>query len=307
MSFFTGRTTKYLKTCLGLNKVNRLCYASDYETLLAIERQGDLNPIQRSQLENLKRTQGSTGSGGSFEDIIKRTIALQQEANKPAIQSLQASIPELNQQYTGAIQRAEGQRKPLEDRYKNLIDEIKGNQVSSENRQTVTTRNELGRRGLVGGGLYDQTLTDAVNPITQQYSGLLKDTGIAQEQGIQGINELIAQLTGQQTNATRGVQNSIAQLQSGAAQAGISGGQQQYQFEQQQAFQKQQAEEAARQRAIENALAQAQASAKSPYLTLSEGQTVYDPSSMAALYTAPKTYKGTGGSNLPSLQSIFGM
>lgn len=36
------------------------------------------------------------------------------------------------------------------------------------------------------------------------------------------------------------------------------------------------------------------------YLTLSEGQTVYDPTSLQALYTAPKTYKPTGGGGKPS-------
>lgn len=203
----------------------------------------------------------SSSSGGSslnFDDIVKKTIELQKQANQPAVDSLNASIPEINTQYSGAIQRAEGQRKPLEDRYANLIGEIKGNQTSSENRQTVSTRNELGRRGLVGGGLYDQTLTDAVNPITQQYTGMLKDTGIAQEQGLASITDLIANLTGQQVNATRGVQNSIAQLQSGAASTGIQQGIGQYNTQVQQAEQQRQAEENARQQAIQNALAQSQ-------------------------------------------------
>jgi len=260
MSFFNARTVLNYKTCLGLTTPDRKYYASDYETLLGIERQGNLNPVQRTQLEELKRTQGSSTnpSGGSFEDIIKRTIAMQQEANKPAVQSLQASLPEIGQRFETARTQTEAQRKPLQERYSNLISEIKGNQASSENRQTVTTRNELGRRGLVGGGLYDQTLTDAVNPITQQYTGILKDTGIAQEQGMQSIDQLIAQLTGQQVQEERGVNNSIAQLQSGAASQGIAQGSQQYQFNEQQAAAQRAAEEQSRQNSIANALAQAQ-------------------------------------------------
>ncbi len=183
---------------------------------------------------------------------------MQQEANKPAVQSLQASLPEIGQRFETARTQTEAQRKPLQERYSNLISEIKGNQASSENRQTVTTRNELGRRGLVGGGLYDQTLTDAVNPITQQYTGILKDTGIAQEQGMQSIDQLIAQLTGQQVQEERGVNNSIAQLQSGAASQGIAQGSQQYQFNEQQAAAQRAAEEQSRQNSIANALAQAQ-------------------------------------------------
>ncbi|OGE67082.1 hypothetical protein A3H85_00685 [Candidatus Daviesbacteria bacterium RIFCSPLOWO2_02_FULL_40_8] len=64
----------------------------------------------------------------------------------------------------------EGQRKPLQERYANILNTLKSNQTTAENRQTIATANELGRRGIVGGGLYEQEFANALNPITQQYS-----------------------------------------------------------------------------------------------------------------------------------------
>ncbi len=190
-------------------------------------------------------------STSSVLDSAKQVRQFNIDSNQPAIQSLEAS------------------KSPLQDRYKNLLDTIKGNQTVAENRQTVTTNNELGRRGISGdSGIAEQEITNAVNPITQAFTGQYKDASA--QQGI----DLSA------------IQNAIAQLQSGNPESSISsaigvGGQEQQA--------RQFAQSLAQQKAISDATI-AQASKTSP-ITLGEGQTVYDPTTGKAVYTAPKTYK----------------
>lgn len=98
------------------------------------------------------------------------------QSNQPAIASLTAS------------------KAPLEQRYADLVTNIKGNQTTANNQQTVATASELGRRGIVGGGLYDQSLTNALAPIGVQYSGLLSQANTGQQQDEATINNQIASL-----------------------------------------------------------------------------------------------------------------
>ena len=209
----------------------------------------------------------SFGGGGNVQDlqsIIDRTLQMQQQATQPAIQAIQQGIPETQQIYAGQTARAEAQRQPLLDRYNNLLAQIKGNQQTAENRQTLTTQNELGRRG-ISGGLAERTLTESLNPITSQYAGLTKEAGIGQEQGLQSLNELIGGIGEKETMALQNARNTIAQLQSGAGQNAISTAmdllakqQQASQFGITSDIQRQQVGANAQQNAIENAIKQMQ-------------------------------------------------
>lgn len=178
---------------------------------------------------------GSSYGGGSQGDTIKRAIEMQKEANKPAIQSLQSSIPEIQTSYKQQREQLEAEKSPLKDRYDNLLNSIKGNQTTAENRQTVTTRNELGRRGITSdSGLFEQTVTDAVNPITQQYTGMYKDTALQGDAALRDLINRIANSTTAETAETRAVRNAIAQLESGAASSGITQGISDYRYQQEQ-------------------------------------------------------------------------
>lgn len=183
----------------------------------------------------LNKSSSSSSSGGNTEDAIRRAIQMQQEANKPAIASLQASIPETTQKYATQRTQLEAEKDPLKMRYQSLLDQIKGNQTTAENRQTVTTSNELGKRGILGSsGVAQQEMTNALNPITQQYTGLYKDTGLAQESDLRSLQNTIASLLPQETADTRAIQNAIAQLTAGASSAGITQGLQTSQLNQNQ-------------------------------------------------------------------------
>lgn len=166
---------------------------------------------------------GNYGTGSDANSYIQNAIKQMQDANKPIISSYQASIPETQKRYADERTRLEGEKVTVQDRYKSLIDQIKGNQATAETRQTLTTNNELGKRGITSSsGLAQQEMTNALNPITQQYTGMLKDTGLSQEADLKDISSKITDTTNNETDALRAIQNAIAQLNSGATTQGIS-------------------------------------------------------------------------------------
>jgi len=188
----------------------------------------------KSQYESSGTYGGSTSSSGTnFESTLQRAIELQKQAAQPAISSLQASIPEIQKSYAQQTTYQQGQVSNLTDRYKNLLDSIKTTQSAAETQATKTASQELGRRGIVGSsGVADVALQEAVNPIRSQYSNLLSSTGIAQEADIAAANQNIANLASAQTEATRNVNNAIAQLQGATTTAGINQALQQLQLAQ---------------------------------------------------------------------------
>lgn len=207
---------------------------------------------------------GSFAPNASLDDTIRRAIDMNREATRPAIGSLESSIPEITQKFAAQRTQTESRRKPMQDRYANLISELKGNQQVETNRQTLTTNNELARRGILpSSGVADQQMTESLNPITSKYSGLIKDTGIAQEESLLNLDQIIAGLTGQETEATRSVRNAIAQLESGAAQSGMSLGTNIYNTNIENAMRQRQMEEATRQAAIDEQIKRQQMEAAS--------------------------------------------
>lgn len=272
----------------------------------------DRNPIQESRYKELLAQQGSGSySGGSigpqssFEDTLKRTIELSQQANKPAVDSLQASIPEQSAKFAQQRTQLEAEKQPLKDRYQSLLAQIKGNQKVSEDRQFVTTNNELGKRGISGDStLAQQEITNALNPITQQYTGLYTDTGLAQESDLRSLVNQIANSSTTETEANRLVQNAIAQLQAGGAQSGINLGSNLFQFNtaqntqqelarQQAAFQSQQLTAQQQQNAIDNAIKQQQLANQTKETNYAVNKPYYQPTT-------------GGGSDISALQAIFG-
>lgn len=136
--------------------------------------------------------QGYLDSSGMGNSVVQNAIKMNQEAVKPAIQSYEASIPEIqasSQQQRTQLQAEQG---PLEQRYKNLLESIKGNQTTSENRQTLTTANELAKRGISNdSGVFQQELTNAVNPVTQQYTSLYANTGLEGEKAMRDLSNQV--------------------------------------------------------------------------------------------------------------------
>lgn len=173
----------FFNDCLGLDKVDKLCYIigsypadkiyqevygraptqAEMDHLIQdVKLNGDKAWIDSSYndakgyLQQQKDTADTTAQLKTNSDPIyqaQRALDFQKKANEPVVSALQA------------------QQAPLKDRYQKLLDSIKGNQQIAENRQTVTTNNELGKRGISSNsGLYQQDMANALNPIGQAYT-----------------------------------------------------------------------------------------------------------------------------------------
>lgn len=202
---------------------------------------------------------GSSTSSLDPQAAIDMAIKRQQEAVKPAIESYQAQQPEITAKYTQTRSQLQSKEEPLKQRYQTLLESIKGNQQTAENRQTVATQNELGKRRISGSsGVAQQEMTNALNPITQQYATLTKDTSLSQENDLTALRDQIANLTPQETADQRAITQAIANLQAGAGQTGIGQGLQLYSQNIEQQLAQQEAQRQSQQQAIENAIAQAQ-------------------------------------------------
>lgn len=134
------------------------------------------------------------GGMGDFGSQYKQILGLTQDAAKPAIDTLKSSI--------GGIQ----------DRYKTLLDQVKGN-----------VGQEFGKRGVpMSSGIYNDAVTQAQKPVYQQQEGDINNVN-NQIAGLQsGGNALGAatqllglQQSSQQNQASLDNALKIAQMQSG--------------------------------------------------------------------------------------------
>lgn len=247
-----------------------------------------------------------SGAGGAVDPIAQaqKLLDFQRQANQPAISSLQASIPETEQRFAAEQTRLGGEKEPLKQRYQSIIDELtrrEGVDVTAAQRRTGQ---EFGYRGIPASStLFLDELQRAESPIRQAYGGQIKDVGFEREAGLRGIDQLLAQLAGQSTEAKRTIQNAIAQLQSGQPGEAIQGAmqilqlqQQQQQFGQEQVLARQQQALAERE-LTEYKIPSLAAKEESPYTKLGEGESLFDLRTLQKiLYGGPKTKApGIGG------------
>lgn len=175
----------------------------------------------------------SASTGNSTTDIAKQLLQFQQQANQPAIQSLQASIPEISQTYATKTAGLEAQKTTLADRYTNLLNSIKSNQEQDIKTAEIAQAREAGRRGVpTTSGMYEKQLSETTSPILQYYTGQTTEAGLNQDTATQELNALIADLAGGETEQKRAVLNAIAQLQAGDSSGAITQALQQLQINQ---------------------------------------------------------------------------
>ena len=202
---------------------------------------------------------GSSGSGGSLEDYFASQQQLQTQANAPAIQSLQAGIPQSQATTQAQVGQLQAEIAPLTDRYKQLLSDIKGQDQTQVEQQTRVTAGELGKRGIEGSStLAGQEIVSANRPIQQQTQSLTQQTGLAQEADLRDINNQIQNLGIGQQEREQSINQAIAQLQAGGGQSSIQNAMQLLGNAQQMQVAQEQASSTQRQRDIENALAKIQ-------------------------------------------------
>src|SRR3990167_9463241 len=96
---------------------------------------------------------GGGGGGGGFSfqmpDPVESARKMQEfyvNANQPAIQSLQASIPETSARFGAERTRLGGEKQALPQRYNSIMDEIKRREGIDVSAQERVTSREFGRR-----------------------------------------------------------------------------------------------------------------------------------------------------------------
>jgi hypothetical protein len=185
---------------------------------------------------------------------------MQLEANKPAINTLNST------------------KTDLDSKYDELLKSIGTSEGVAVDRQTLATNNELARRGITSNsGIGEQEMAKSVLPVTAQFGQMKADTGVKRQGDMTSLAQMIAQLqtgnVGQALNFAQGQQTLEQQAQQIAnnLQLGLKDRQlQQDQFN----FQKTQPQQQA-----------------NPFVTLGEGQTLYNTSTGQPVYSVPKTIK----------------
>jgi len=158
--YFGGKDTQEYKNYQAGKSSGKYSDLMDY-----VSKTSGAKPISYS---------GGSG-GGDMNSYIQNATKLAQQAVQPAVGALQTS------------------KSTLQDKYKNLLDTVKNQGDQAINAETLTQRNELGRRGILpNSGLYESTVTGAVNPLRQNIANLLSSTGIAGQQEENNINTQIA-------------------------------------------------------------------------------------------------------------------
>jgi len=164
----------------------------------------------------------SSPSSTNFQDIVRQSLEMQRQASAPAIASLQASLPEISQRFQSQTQQTQAEIEPLKQRYSNLLNSVLGKAKQSEEAQTRITSGELGKRGIVGSStLAEQEIQSAVEPIRSGARGAEAEIGLASEQGVQSLQNIISGFATQETEQRRAVKNAIAQLDAGGGQQAV--------------------------------------------------------------------------------------
>ena len=76
---------------------------------------------------------------------------------------------------TPTLTAMQGEKQPLLDRYQGVLDQITANQQSALTGSDRASSQEFERRGILGGGIVENTLEERRNPIRQQKDQRIAD------------------------------------------------------------------------------------------------------------------------------------
>lgn len=215
---------------------------------------GGLNPVQRTEYEQLLREQQAAQPGpaatASTTDVVSMAQQLAAQLNQlrqPAIATLESTRPLIEEGFTAQQQSIEAGREPLKQRYQNLLAELTRRETQETETAGRIASRELGRRGIpLSSTSAQEFIGERVQPISQFFTGQRSEAETARTEGEQGINELLARLTAGRAGQQASLAQAIASIQGATAPEAISTALSLYQTQRQQ-------EEAALNRAIQEA------------------------------------------------------
>lgn len=218
--------------------------------------QGDL-PVgwQASSSSGGSGSSGSSGSGGTnYVDIAKQIMELQKQANQPAVQTLQSSIPTTQQAFQQKGQQLTAQVDPLKQRYQGILDSLKQTQQVDVQSAQIASSREFGKRGVpLSSGAYDQYVNQQILPVNAAYGGKISETALTGEEALRSLQDQIANNPIEQQKSVDAINQAIASLQAGGNSEAIKSALSLYQQQQSDA---QKAQETERQKKIDDLNAQ---------------------------------------------------
>lgn len=157
-----------------------------------------------------------------YARIAREQLQMQREANQPAITSLQSQIPTIQKSTAQQKSFYEGEKEPLKQRYSAILDELTRREKVQTESATLRTAREYSRRGIpLSSDVYARGLEEETKPISEYYTGQVKETGLAQETDLREIANRIAALPIAEEEKMGQIQQAIAALESGASKDAI--------------------------------------------------------------------------------------
>lgn len=149
------------------------------------------------------------------DNEVQRKYAM--EAVQPAINSLEASLPEISAKFKSAQDQVSAEKQPLKDRYDQLLNEIRGRETSQVNDTTKTANREFARRGITADSTFAAEETQGrTAPIRSAAQSDILTTTFDRESKLREIDNTITNLTQDMITAERDVRNTIANIQATA-------------------------------------------------------------------------------------------
>ena len=190
-----------------------------------IRELGLLNPLQQQRPQasqprfgaSLTQRPQAAQPAFNFDSILRQFTGLANQSIAPIASQINSQISDIQSRTGQERSRLESGREPLRQRYESLIADIKGQGQESENTQTRITSGELAKRGITNTStLAQQEIQNAVQPIRRQTQTSTGQLGAQREQDLLGLEGLISQLLGQESQAVGGLRGNLANLQSSA-------------------------------------------------------------------------------------------
>lgn len=266
--------------------------------------QGKYDPGSASVPGNTSYSSSYSG-GGDTASLIAQAQKLLSESKQPSIAALEASKGIAQKNYELGAANLKEQSANLNTKYENLLADIAGKEKTAVESATKITADELGARGIAPGStFYEQNIQGAQQPIRSEYAGFTRDVGLAQKEGATTLAGLGNELTINQQKSLNDIDQAIAAIQSATTTEAVDLAlkqyqiaQDNYQFEENKKLQEKQLELTEKNNQLNN-----------QFLTLGEGQTVYDPTTGQVLYKTDKTYapEKESGNPFQQLIEVFG-
>lgn len=230
----------------------------------------------------------TTGSSVNYNDLYNKIYSNLSSSLGTATAALSNLSSSLGTAYANKSTTLQGELGTITNQYDQLLSQITAQGTANEATQAKTTNAELAKRGITSDSTAAQNeLAAALGTIKQTTNANLLSANSARSSAINTIAEAIANIPIEQTSAQGSISSAIASLLANASSSASSGATSLY--SQLLSSEKTPSEQLYQE--LQNKLLQKQldASGATNYLTIGEGQAVYDPTTGQIVYKNPKT------------------